>query len=67
MEKHVKQELLGSAASAALKGAPPVAVTTGALTGAFTLTDGVAIATLVYIVVQTAYLLWKWKREADKK
>jgi len=47
-----------------LKAAPAVA---GTIFSAITLNEAVAIATLIYVVVQTLYLLWKWHKEATKK
>ena len=44
----------------AAKGAPAVA---GALFSAMTLNQWVALATLVYIIVQLLYLIRKWWRE----
>lgn len=44
----------------AAKGAPAVA---GALFSAVTLNQWVALATLVYIIVQLLYLVRKWWRE----
>lgn len=44
----------------AAKGAPAVA---GALFSAVTLNQWVALATLVYIIVQLLYLIRKWWRE----
>jgi len=43
-----------------LKSVPAV---TGAVTYGLTLNELVAIATLVYITLQAAYLVWKWIRE----
>lgn len=36
----------------------------GAMLYSVTLNEAVALATLVYIVLQVAYLIWKWRREA---
>lgn len=36
----------------------------GAMIATITLNEMVALATLVYIILQAAYLLWKWRREA---
>lgn len=38
----------------------------GAGVSAVTLNEAVAIATLLYILLQAAYLIWKWRREARK-
>ncbi|WP_375591611.1 hypothetical protein [Chitiniphilus eburneus] len=32
----------------------------------FTLNEMVALCTLLYIALQAAYLLWKWRREATR-
>lgn len=51
---------------AALKTAPPVGVSVWAWTtsGAPTL---VALATLIYVIMQSAHLLWKWRKEVRKE
>ena len=47
-------------ASEAIKAAPPVAITTAVTVGGLTLNEWVAIATLLYIVLQSGWLVWKW-------
>ena len=50
------------------KSAPPVAITAASGLLGLTLHDWVAIATIAYIVLQTGWLLWKWRRAVgDKK
>lgn len=44
----------------AAKGAPAVA---GAFYSAVTLNEVVALATLAYVALQAAYLVWKWRKE----
>lgn len=39
------------------KASPP------AIVAALTLNEWVAVATILYIVLQGAYLIWKWRRE----
>lgn len=56
------REITTEAGVAAAKLAPPAAVVTAAANG-YTLQDWVGIATLAYIVLQAAYLAWKWWRE----
>lgn len=46
---------------ATVKTAPP------AIVGALTLNEWVAVATFIYVVLQAAYLLWKWRRELNGK
>ena len=45
------------------KSAPPVVVTAAAVAENITLNEWVAIATIVYVVLQAGYLVWKWYRE----
>lgn len=47
----------------AAKAAPPVAVTATAVAGGLNLNNVVAIATVLYIVLQAGYLIWKWRRD----
>jgi uncharacterized membrane protein len=54
--------------SEAIKAAPPVAITTAVTVGGLTLNEWVAIATLLYIVLQSGWLVWKWYHAIkDKK
>jgi uncharacterized membrane protein len=51
----------------AVKAAPPIAITTAAV-GGLTLNEWVALATLLYIVLQSGWLVWKWYHAIkDKK
>lgn len=52
--------------TAAMKAAPPVGVTAWAWLGS-NLPTIVALATLIYIVMQTAHLVWVWRREQRGK
>lgn len=49
--------------SESLKATPPVAVTALTWMHGVTLNDIVLLATLAYIGLQAAYLVWKWVRE----
>lgn len=51
---------------AAGKAAPPVAYVGVSLAG-ISLPDWVAIATLVYVVLQAAHLVWRWRRAAQRE
>ncbi len=53
-------------ANEGLKATPPVTFTALTWAQGMTLPDAVALATLVYIVLQAGYLLWKWYREWKK-
>lgn len=59
---HDNAQLGGEAFAASLKSAPPVAVSALTL-GGVGLQDWVFIVTLAYVVLQGAYLLWKWARD----
>jgi heme/copper-type cytochrome/quinol oxidase subunit 2 len=63
----VRNEIAQAVAAAGAKSAPPVAVVAASVTGALDMTFLVGAATFVYIVVQLAYLVWKWRREARKR
>jgi hypothetical protein len=52
----------------AAKAAPPIAITTAVTVGGITINEWVAIATLIYIVLQSGWLVWKWYHAIkDKK
>jgi hypothetical protein len=51
---------------AAGKAAPPVAYVGVTLVG-ISLPDWVAIATLAYIGLQAAHLVWRWLRQAKRQ
>lgn len=55
-----------SAMSEVAKAAPPVWVTALATAQGWTMSDYVALATILYIGLQSAYLLWKWYQEHRK-
>lgn len=52
--------------SEAVKAAPPLTVL-GVTESGMTLQDGVYILTLVYLVLQMGWLLWRWWRAAHTK
>lgn len=43
-----------------IKATPAIA---GTILSGLTLNEMVATATLIYVLVQIAYLIWKWRRE----
>lgn len=53
-------------ATESIKSAPPMAVLTATAAG-FTLQEWVYIATLAYIGLQAAWLMWKWWKAAHTK
>jgi hypothetical protein len=57
------QSFVGKVAHDASMAAAKVSIPAGAMLLGFTLNEWVAIATLVYIVLQSGYLAWKWARD----
>lgn len=53
-------------AAEGLKATPPITVSVVAFTQGLTISDAVGYATLAYIAMQAAYLIWRWIREARK-
>lgn len=39
----------------------------GAAASVLTLNEWVAVVTIIYFIVQIAYLIWKWRKEAKSK
>ena len=62
----VAPELGGDAAAALGKSTPAVAVSAAAIAGV-PLEQWAIILTIVYLVLQIAYLAWKWVREWQGK
>ena len=46
---------------------PPAAVSAASITEGFSAQDWVPYVTIGYVILQAAYLLWKWRREANSK
>lgn len=55
----MKQDVAAEAA----KATPPIVISGWAWFHGLTLNQAVALATLAYIALQAAYLIWKWWRE----
>ncbi len=63
-----RETIIGTAITEGAKAAPPVvAVATNAARG-WTMTEAAAAVTIAYVLLQAAYLLWKWRNErADRQ
>lgn len=61
------QELAQEVAKEGLKAAPPVAVSGAALFHGLSVPDMAQLIVLgltaIYVILQAAYLLWKWRRD----
>lgn len=65
--KPVKQEIVDALGTATVKVLPPGLVVSASLAG-WGVQEWMYGATVIYVVVQTAYLLWKWINEwRDKR
>jgi len=53
--------------SQAAKAAPPVVVSTAAFLGDFSLNNAIGVLTMLYLVLQVGYLLWKWRTEREDR
>jgi len=58
----MRDEIISTAAGAAVKAAPPTAVA-GAVAAGADLDRLVVILTVVYLAAQLGYLAWRWIRE----
>ena len=59
-----KQEFVQSTATEAAKGAPPVIVAATANAQSWSMADVVTWLTVVYLLLQIAWLVWKWCKAA---
>lgn len=48
------------------KASPPVAVVTASLTSDWTLNQALTALTILYVVLQIAWLIWRWYQAATK-
>lgn len=62
-QSKLNSELAQAVGVAAGKSAPPAGIVGLAAIGAIDMTFVVGLVTIGYIVLQAAYLLWKWNKE----
>ena len=62
-----KESLAKTAAAEAAKAAPPVAVVVDAAANSWTMTHTATALTIAYILLQAAYLIWKWRAEQQDR
>ena len=58
------QDLVNTAAAEAAKGAPPLVVAIEAQNSGWSQADIVTALTIVYLLLQIGWLIWKWRRAA---
>lgn len=49
------------------KASPPIAVVTASLAKGWTINDTVAVITIAYLLLQMAWLVWRWRKAAKGK
>ena len=59
-----KEEMLHAASVEAAKGAPPIVVAAGAQAQGWSSADLIAMLTIIYLVLQILWLLWRWRKAA---
>lgn len=60
----MSQDLVNTATAEAAKGMPPLIVTATAQTNGWSQADIVTALTIVYLLLQIGWLIWKWRRAA---
>lgn len=61
-----KQEIIRLSAIEAVKGAPPTSVAIASQVEDWTMANTVTALTILYLVLQIAWLIWQW-RQASKR
>lgn len=56
------KEVLKDIAMESAKASPPIAVVTASLTSDWTLNQALTALTILYVVLQICWLLWRWHR-----
>jgi hypothetical protein len=60
MTKEVIKDIVTESA----KASPPIAVVTASLTSGWTLNHALTALTILYVILQIGWLLWRWHRAA---
>ncbi|ADU99039.1 hypothetical protein [Alicycliphilus denitrificans] len=58
-----KENIIRTAATEAAKAAPPVAVVVDAAANSWTMTHTATALTIAYVLLQSAYLIWRWRTD----
>lgn len=61
----MSKEMMKEIATEGAKAAPPVAVVTADIAHGWSMNDTVLTLTIVYLVLQIGWLLWRWYRAAN--
>jgi hypothetical protein len=61
----MSKEMMKDIALEGAKATPPVAVVTTTWAGGWSMNDTVIVLTIVYLLLQIGWLLWRWHRAAS--
>lgn len=67
MSKEAIKDMVKDVAVEGAKASPPVAVVTASIADFWTINHTVAALTMVYLLLQIAWLLWRWHRAAQHR
>ena len=62
-----RETIVKAVAVEGAKAAPPVTVVATNLANGWTMTHTVTALTIMYLLLQAAYLLWRWSNERDDR
>ncbi|ATH13837.1 MULTISPECIES: hypothetical protein [Delftia] len=62
-----RETIVKAVAVEGAKAAPPVTVVATNLANGWTMTHTVTALTILYLLLQAAYLLWRWSNERDDR
>ena len=62
-----RETIVKTAALEGAKAAPPVTVVAANVANGWTMTHTATALTIVYVLLQAAYLLWRWRNERIEK
>ena len=62
-----RETILKAAAVEGAKAAPPVTVVATKLANGWTMTHTVTALTILYLLLQAAYLVWRWSNEREDR
>lgn len=66
IHQHLSAEQKHDLAAAAYHSAPGAAAAGGARMAGLPLSDWLVLASLAFVLLQAAYLVWKWRRDARR-
>ena len=62
-----RETIVKTAALEGAKAAPPVTVVAANVANGWTMTHTATALTIIYVLLQAAYLVWRWSNERDDR